>query len=230
MDEIDATTSTLFALGIFERLKSLWTGLRALLAKLVGLLVSPGPTKPRVDSIEPGDGWPGTTLTINGVGFSPARDDNLVSIGGDRALVIAASDTELRVLAGEGTVTGPVVITTAAGSGTSTDPFTVRPWPEPDDVAASGAPLFFHGPQEGTPAIGMADQPVLVVLAYPTDHDPGTTAQRTVRRSAEEATFADARRFWDEATYGATSWAYTSVTTSSFQSSGASVLLTNSKW
>jgi hypothetical protein len=73
-------------------------------------------------------------------------------------------------------------------------------------VTTMGAPRFFHGPQSGTPQLGVADQPVLVVLTYPTDHDPGTAAQRTTKRNAEMSTFTDARRFWVEATYGATSW------------------------
>lgn len=164
---------------------------------------------PRIDSFVPGDGWPGTVLTVAGAGFASARDDNLVTVGGDRALVLAASTTELRVLAGEGTVTGPIEVKTPAGDVTSADVFNVQPWPEPDDVTTMGAPVFFHGPQDGTPKLGVADQPVLVVLTYPTDQDPGTPAQRTARRNAEISTFDDARRFWVEATYGATSWAFT---------------------
>src|SRR3989304_3329389 len=49
-----------------------------------------------------------------------------------------------------------------------------RPWPGRAAAASPGAPAFFHGPQHGTPALGVPDQPVLVVLAYPTDHDPGS--------------------------------------------------------
>jgi len=151
-------------------------------------------TTPRVDDFTPKGGWPGTILTVRGVRFAPARDDNVVTVGGDRALVLAASATELGILAGENTVTGPVRVTTATGNGASDTP---------------GAPKFFHGPQFGTPTLGVADQPVLVVLVFPTDQDPGTPAQRTAKRNTEMATFTDARRFWVEATYGATSWAYT---------------------
>jgi hypothetical protein len=180
----------------------------AWLQALLGRFGTPS-TIPRVDSFDPGDGWPGTILTIRGGNFATARDDNEVTIGAHRALVLEATSTELKVLAGEGTVTGPIRVTTGAGVGTGAGDFKVLPWPEPDDVASSGPPSFFHGPQHGSPALGVADQPVLVVLAYPTDHDPGTPSQRTTKRNAEMTTFGDARRFWVEATFGATSWAFT---------------------
>ena len=195
-------------MSFYESIRNLWSAIRAVFREIIRLIF-PGPTTPRVDSFVPGEGWPGTIVTIHGVRFAAARDDNLVTIGGDRALVLTASSTELRVMAGQGTVSGPIKVTTSGGDSTSTSPFTVLPWPAQDNIAVPGAPVFFHGPQSGTPALGVADQPVLVVLAYPTDHDPGTAAQRTAKRNAEMATFADARRFWIEATYGATSWAYT---------------------
>lgn len=185
-----------------------WLAILELVRALIRWLF-PASTTPSITSFSPGDGWPGTLLTIRGARFAPTRDDNVVSVGGDRALVLTASTTELRVLAGEGTVSGPVRVTTAAGDGTSAAPFNVLPWPELNDVASPGAPAFFHGPQQGSPVLGVADQSVLVVLAYPTDQDPGTASQRTAKRNAEMATFADARRFWVEATYGDTSWAYT---------------------
>src|SRR4051794_31022669 len=186
-------------MNFIDSVRNLWFAMIAVFRALIRLFF-PALTAPLVISFTPGDGWPGTRLTIRGLRFSPTRDDNVVSIGGVRALVLTASTTELGVLAGEATTTGPIRVSTPAGDDTSAAPFTVLPWPTPDDVASPGAPLFFHGPQHGTPALGVADQPVLVVLAYPTDQDPGTTAQRTAKRNAEMATFADARRFWVEAT------------------------------
>ncbi len=194
-------------MSIHDRIWKLWSPIRGVLRQLFRPIVT-ATTNPRIDSFAPGDGWPGTVLTIRGARFAPERDGNIVTIGGDRALVLAASTTELRVLAGEATGSGPVKVSTTGGDSTGAS-FTVLPWPAPNDVASPGAPVFFHGPQHGTPALGIADQPVLVVLAYPTDQDPGTSAQRTTRRNDEIATFADARRFWVEATYGATSWAFT---------------------
>jgi hypothetical protein len=195
-------------MAISQRIERFLAAIRSHLGRL-RLPLPFTPANPRIDSFVPGDGWPGTALTISGTKFAPARDDNVVTVGGDRALVLTASTTELLVLAGEGTVSGPVKVTTPAGDGTSADDFKVLPWPEPDDVTTMGAPVFFHGPQTGTPKLGVPDQPVLVVLTYPTDQDPGTPAQRTAKRNAEISTFNDARRFWVEATYGATSWAFT---------------------
>lgn len=193
---------------IYQILLQFWLAILAILRAIFGTIF-PTPTLPHIASLNPGSGWPGTTLNVHGAGFSAARDDNVVTIGGDRALVINASATDLHILAGEGTVTGPVVVTTPVGVATSSQLFTVLPWPEPADVGTPGAPVFFHGPQHGTPRLGVADQPVLVVLTYPTDQDPGTAAQRATKRAAEVNTFTDARRFWVEATYGATSWDYT---------------------
>ncbi len=195
-------------MSLIERIRRFWSAILDLF-RAFRRIFFPTSTSPVVTSFIPGNGWPGTILTIRGTRFAVRRDDNVVTIGVERALVLTASTTELRVLAGEDTVSGTVKVTTAAGDGTSATAFTVLPWPMPDDVSSPGAPAFFHGPQHGTPALGVANQPVLVVLAYPIDHDPGTAAQRTAIRNSEMATFEDARRFWVEATYGATSWAYT---------------------
>ncbi|MGH3453907.1 MAG: IPT/TIG domain-containing protein [Nocardioidaceae bacterium] len=195
-------------MNAIEIIRTFRSKVLALLRHLIRIIL-PASTAPLITSFSPRQGWPGTTLTVRGVRFSESRDGNVVMIGGDRALVITASPTELRVLAGERTSDGPVEVTTTSGRHASVDHFRLLPWPVPNDVTSAGAPSFFHGPQHGTPALGVADQPVLVVLTYPTDQDPGTPAQRTAARNAEMATFADARRFWVEATYGATSWAYT---------------------
>lgn len=172
-------------------------------------LLFPFLLRPRIVNFSPRRGWPGTIVSLSGEQFGPNRDDNIVVVGGDRALILSASSTELRVLVGENTITGPVSITTSLGTDSSTGSFEVLPYPAVNDVSQAGAPIFYHGPQRGTPQLGVPDQPVLVVLTYPTDQDPGNVAQRMTLRNNEMNAFNDARRFWQEASYGTTSWAFT---------------------
>ena len=54
----------------------------------------------------------------------------------------------------------------------------------------------------------MVDQPVLVVFTYPTDVNPGSAAQRATLLAGEKSRFEQARRFWQEASYGTTSWKF----------------------
>ena len=169
----------------------------------------PLPVGPSVHSFSPEGGWPGSIVRISGSGFTDARDDHDVTIGGVRALVITATPTELVVMAGESTSTGPIHITvTPTGSATSPRNFEVRPSPDVRDLGLGGPPAFFHGPQPGTPRLGVPDQPVLVVFTYPTDQNPGTPAQRAAQLADEKSRFEQARRYWQEASYGTTSWKF----------------------
>ena len=162
----------------------------------------------RIDGVDPLVGWPGTILTITGRGFSVNRDDNAVFIGTVRALVIEAAENRLLVSAGETTVGGAVRVDVGADSATG-GTFTVLPFPSPTDLTTAGPPRFFHGPQHGTPATNVKNQKVLVLFSYPPDHDPGSPAQRTVQRNNEIANFDKARTYWDQASYGSTTWLMT---------------------
>ncbi|HEY9216686.1 MAG TPA: IPT/TIG domain-containing protein, partial [Phenylobacterium sp.] len=162
----------------------------------------------RVDNVEPRKGWPGSILTLVGHGFSANRDENQVTIGGVQALIIEAEANRLLVLAGETTASGAISVKVGAKS-SAAGQFEVLAYPDPADHTQPGAPRFFHGPQHGTPQTNVANQRVLVLFAFPPDHDPGAPAARTVLRNAEIAGFDDARRFWNEASYGSTTWAMT---------------------
>src|SRR5439155_18938 len=142
--------------------------------------------------------WPGTVVTLDGAGFADSLDGNKVEIGGDAALVMRASAGRLTVLVGERASPGPIRVTVAGVTARAPFDFQVRPWPEPRDAASAGPPVFFHGPQGGTPALGKKDQRVLVLLANPAD---GPSVDPTTEIAAEMATFADAQRFWREASY-----------------------------
>jgi hypothetical protein len=151
-----------------------------------------------VTGARPGSGWPGTVLTLDGAGFADTLDGNTVTVGGDAALVIRAAANRLTVLIGERARSGPVRVTTGGVTASAPDPFVILPWPEIRDSASHGAPVFFHGPQGGTPALGKKNQPILVVFA---EGAGGPAVDVAAEIAAEMATFHDAERFWREATY-----------------------------
>ena len=128
---------------------------------------------PWVDTVNPLAGWPGTIIEISGAGFSSVLDNNVVQVGGASALVLEGSASRLLVLAGPATTSGPVTVTVSGTTVTGSEPFTVLPYPAPDDLSSDGSPVFIDGPLQGTPRTGMQNQRVLVAFAAPTDHPPG---------------------------------------------------------
>jgi hypothetical protein len=89
-----------------------------------------------ITSFDPVEGAVGTLVVIQGTGFTGVQT---VTFGGgvEVASVTQASDTELQVMVPEGAKTGPITVTTPAGTGTSTRAFTVLP-PEEEPPAPTG--------------------------------------------------------------------------------------------
>ncbi|MFC4049121.1 IPT/TIG domain-containing protein [Actinomadura syzygii] len=77
---------------------------------------------PKVSSIDPDNGPPGTAVTIQGDGLDGATS---VRFGAARAAVIDATDTLVRTTLPAGATTAPPVVNTPAGSAVSPEPFTV---------------------------------------------------------------------------------------------------------
>lgn len=73
----------------------------------------------------PDAGAPGAQVTIYGTGFSTVAGENAVSFNGTAAAVNSATATRLVATVPAGATTGPVSLTTPAGSASSADPFTV---------------------------------------------------------------------------------------------------------
>ncbi|MFB6367350.1 IPT/TIG domain-containing protein [Paenibacillus elgii] len=163
--------------------------------------------RPEITSFSPSSGWPGSIITITGNNFSINRDENHVEINGIAALLVEAAVDRLVVVAGEHTTKGPIAITVGGETAVSTEAFFILPYPTPDDPTQSGAPRFFHGPQEGTPQTRVQNQPVLVLITYPTDYNPGDAANRVALRDNLISRFDQARQYWDEVSYGSTTWA-----------------------
>jgi hypothetical protein len=104
---------------------------------------------PWVDTVNPLAGWPGTIIEISGAGFSSVLDNNVVQVGGASALVLEGSASRLLVLAGRATTSGPVTVTVSGRTVTGSEPFTVLPYPAPDDLSSDGSPVFIDGPLQG---------------------------------------------------------------------------------
>ncbi|KAH7157945.1 hypothetical protein B0J13DRAFT_543148, partial [Dactylonectria estremocensis] len=154
-----------------------------------------------ISYFKPESGWPGTTITIIGENFSSHLDENTVYIGDAIALVLRADPSELVVLVGDTTHQGPVIVSFAGSTATSVGEFSLDKPPNETDPEQTGPPIRFHGPQKGTPKTGVTGQPVLVLFCHGHGDPPANPAAEL---AAEQASFDDAKRWWNEATYGKT--------------------------
>lgn len=79
---------------------------------------------PQITSFTPTTGSIGTSVTVNGSGFTGATD---VSFKGSPAAFRVVSDTRITETAPNTVTTGPISVTTSSGTGTSTANFSVLP-------------------------------------------------------------------------------------------------------
>jgi hypothetical protein len=80
---------------------------------------------PTITSFTPGKGEPGDAVVISGTNLL-ASPPPTVTFGGVAATVTTDSTTEIRTAVPAGAVTGPIKVTTSAGSATSTKKFKVK--------------------------------------------------------------------------------------------------------
>ncbi|NMO88378.1 IPT/TIG domain-containing protein [Actinomycetospora sp. TBRC 11914] len=155
-----------------------------------------------IDSIEPVQGPRGTVLTIEGSGFSAARLDNEVEVGGAGAFVLSASPNELRVLTDPDTDSGSVRVTTPGGPATSPTDFTVVGFPLPGAID-DGPPVVSRGVGDPRPGdvspIGTIR--VLVVVMRADDTSPPDPA--AVRTTVDDA-WSRVDTYYRQASYGRT--------------------------
>jgi RHS repeat-associated protein len=82
---------------------------------------------PVVSSFSPALGAPGASITVTGSGFAPSAADDIVVVGATRAVVTAASATQLTVTVPDASISGPVSVKTPVGTASSTTDFIVVP-------------------------------------------------------------------------------------------------------
>src|SRR5262249_37986076 len=77
-------------------------------------------------SFTPKSGSENTLVTIGGTGFSATPGANTVKFNGATAVIVSANITEIVARVPTGATTGPITVTTANGTATSSEPFTVN--------------------------------------------------------------------------------------------------------
>jgi len=82
-------------------------------------------TAPTISSFTPSVGGVNTSVTIFGADFSTTAADNTVKFNGTTSVVTSATSTRLVTSVPTGATTGPITVTTAGGTATSSANFTV---------------------------------------------------------------------------------------------------------
>lgn len=82
-------------------------------------------TAPTISSFLPASGTPGTSVTINGTNYSATPSSNSVKFNGTPATVTSATTTKLIVTVPTGAATGPISVTVAGQTVTTTNSFVV---------------------------------------------------------------------------------------------------------
>jgi RHS repeat-associated protein len=85
------------------------------------------PGVPTISSFSPMTGPVGTAVTISGQSFDPVAANNQVKFNGLSAIITSATATTITTTVPQGATTGPITVTTANGTGTSAQNFTVTP-------------------------------------------------------------------------------------------------------
>jgi YD repeat-containing protein len=100
--------------------------------------------------VTPSSGTIGTSVAIHGTGFSSTANQNTVTFNGISATVISATSTQIITSVPAGATTGPIAVTSPAGSASSATPFIVN--------GSTPAPTITGF----TPTTGLAGTPVTI--------------------------------------------------------------------
>lgn len=138
------------------------------------------PAGPKIASITPSTGEPGTLLAITGTGFDPLTTQNQVVFSGNVAATVqTATNTELKLTVPPGAITGPITLTTPKGT-TQSGVFTVK-LPEDFNLIASPGDLTLIQNSANSFAIqltSLGTQPFTSVVRLTTAGlPPGVTAE-----------------------------------------------------
>ncbi|MFQ5846383.1 MAG: RHS repeat-associated core domain-containing protein [Candidatus Methylomirabilales bacterium] len=128
-----ASSANVTVTGITEGITNITAAAPELANAMVGVNVLAPP--PTISGFKPGAGKVGETVTITGTGFRPTPTANTVTFTGPNNTrvttpVTGATATQLVVTVPQGAATGPIAVTTAGGTATSTGHFIVLPSPD----------------------------------------------------------------------------------------------------
>jgi len=96
------------------------------------------PQLPAISGFDPTSGSAGTSVTITGSNFSASTTGNTVRFNGIVAQVTSATSSSLAVTVPAGATSGPITVSTAGGTATSSGSFTVTVFPPPPPPPGGG--------------------------------------------------------------------------------------------
>lgn len=146
----------------------------------------------------PQRGGPGQTVTIQGQAFDPAPANDTVQFNGTAATVLSASPTTLTVIVPGQATTGPISVTVAGQTATSTVNFTVLPIPVITSLSRKSALLGATFPNarfpgltvtglnltDSTFALAPATNPAAATFGAPAISPAGTSATMSLNVGA----------------------------------------------
>ena len=178
---------------------------------------------PSITSFTPQEGPVDTEVLITGENFDPILENNEVQFNGVTATVTAATTTNLTAVVPAGATTGPISVTTAAGTATSATDFTVITGPTitnftPTSVSVGDQVTItgqgFTSPSGGAPQVSLAQQgggtigatitgstDTTIAFTVPTGVDTGAV---TVTVDGQSATSTDTLTIVASQTYSLT--------------------------
>jgi hypothetical protein len=138
----------------------------------------------RIDSVLPGPGVVGGTVTVQGLGFGASQGTSTVTVNGVPASVASWSDTSIAATIPVGATTGPVIVTTA-GQASNSLGYTIVDGPQLSHLSPSWGPVAtvatLHGTNFGTAGSVMWHQDRDAPSGWiPVAHVPGTWADTSL--------------------------------------------------
>lgn len=189
----------------FEKLPAItriWRRCRGLIAEIIQAIfpsLRPAAPSPNVLRFSPVSGYYGTVVKIEGEYFSGNVADNDVKIGGQPALIVSATVSEIVAIVGKDAGTDKVTVTVGGATGASAMVFQILAYPAAGS-GDDGPPLILEG--QGNPSAGISPSgtlDILVTLVTPNDIAPTNPA---IERTNVADTWDMVRQFYEQASFG----------------------------